>query len=366
MDAERTTGQGTWAAARHPDHPQGQLRHVRPADERRLTGAREPSAEGTTPSSFAGSATRAPSSSASRTCTSWRRASRRSARSAARRSIPMIRVAARVARAAAPAPRSPRASRRWVGARTRVDRFAFRPRSAVSPGLRPTQGLVSRSGVMPLSHTQDIPGPLARTVTRSRDRARRHGRSRSADAATRVLDGRHVATISPTRCAHDCAYAARASEFSRTTSRMPTARFSTPCAPAIRAMKAAGADTVRRRHRRIRQPARRHERHQLRAQVRHDRLPGEHAGRAGQVDRRHSRGVVSRARHSRRDSSSPTVWARATTTPYQARAGASGRARARPHHRRSWTACDSTRSSTRRCAASRSFLATRSWDRHAR
>src|SRR5678810_178063 len=31
-------------------------------------------------------------------------------------------------------------------------------------GLRPTQGLISRSGVMPLSHTQDIPGPLARTV----------------------------------------------------------------------------------------------------------------------------------------------------------------------------------------------------------
>lgn len=32
-------------------------------------------------------------------------------------------------------------------------------------GLRPTQGIVSRSGIMPLSHTQDIGGPLARTVT---------------------------------------------------------------------------------------------------------------------------------------------------------------------------------------------------------
>ncbi|MBX3148021.1 MAG: amidase [Gemmatimonadales bacterium] len=31
-------------------------------------------------------------------------------------------------------------------------------------GLRPTQGLVSRSGVQPLSHTQDIAGPLARTA----------------------------------------------------------------------------------------------------------------------------------------------------------------------------------------------------------
>ncbi len=32
-------------------------------------------------------------------------------------------------------------------------------------GLRPTQGLVSRSGIVPLSHTQDIGGPMARTVT---------------------------------------------------------------------------------------------------------------------------------------------------------------------------------------------------------
>ena len=32
-------------------------------------------------------------------------------------------------------------------------------------GLRPTQGLFSRDGIMPLSHTQDTPGPLARTVT---------------------------------------------------------------------------------------------------------------------------------------------------------------------------------------------------------
>jgi Asp-tRNA(Asn)/Glu-tRNA(Gln) amidotransferase A subunit family amidase len=32
-------------------------------------------------------------------------------------------------------------------------------------GLRPTQGLVSRSGIIPLSRTQDIAGPLARTVT---------------------------------------------------------------------------------------------------------------------------------------------------------------------------------------------------------
>ena len=32
-------------------------------------------------------------------------------------------------------------------------------------GLRPTHGLISRSGIVPLSHTQDIGGPLARTAT---------------------------------------------------------------------------------------------------------------------------------------------------------------------------------------------------------
>ena len=31
-------------------------------------------------------------------------------------------------------------------------------------GIKPTIGLVSRSGVIPLSHTQDVPGPLGRTV----------------------------------------------------------------------------------------------------------------------------------------------------------------------------------------------------------
>ena len=31
-------------------------------------------------------------------------------------------------------------------------------------GLRPTQGLVSRTGIVPLSHTQDIGGPMARTA----------------------------------------------------------------------------------------------------------------------------------------------------------------------------------------------------------
>jgi len=32
-------------------------------------------------------------------------------------------------------------------------------------GLKPTVGLISRSGVIPISHSQDTPGPMARTVT---------------------------------------------------------------------------------------------------------------------------------------------------------------------------------------------------------
>ncbi len=57
-------------------------------------------------------------------------------------------------------------------------------------GLRPTSGLVSRDGVIPLSHTQDVTGPLARTVsdlaialdvTVGRD---------SADTVTRALETR--------------------------------------------------------------------------------------------------------------------------------------------------------------------------------
>jgi amidase len=32
-------------------------------------------------------------------------------------------------------------------------------------GVKPTVGLVSRSGVVPISHTQDTPGPMARTVS---------------------------------------------------------------------------------------------------------------------------------------------------------------------------------------------------------
>ena len=59
-------------------------------------------------------------------------------------------------------------------------------------GLRPTKGLSSIDGILPLSHTQDVGGPLARTM---RDLAialdATIGRD-PADPATALLDGREV------------------------------------------------------------------------------------------------------------------------------------------------------------------------------
>lgn len=59
-------------------------------------------------------------------------------------------------------------------------------------GLRPTQGLVSRDGIIPLSHTQDIAGPLARTAMDLAIALDATVGPDPADAATRVLQGRPV------------------------------------------------------------------------------------------------------------------------------------------------------------------------------
>jgi Asp-tRNA(Asn)/Glu-tRNA(Gln) amidotransferase A subunit family amidase len=59
-------------------------------------------------------------------------------------------------------------------------------------GLRPTQGMVSRGGVIPLSHTQDVTGPLARTVTDLAIALDVTVGADAADTGTRVLAGRPV------------------------------------------------------------------------------------------------------------------------------------------------------------------------------
>lgn len=63
-------------------------------------------------------------------------------------------------------------------------------------GLRPTQGLVSRTGVMPLSHTQDIAGPLARTVTDLAIALDITVGADPADPQSKLLDGRTLPKFS--------------------------------------------------------------------------------------------------------------------------------------------------------------------------
>lgn len=57
-------------------------------------------------------------------------------------------------------------------------------------GLRPTMGLVSRTGIVPLSHTQDIGGPMARTVADLAVALDVTMGLDEADRATHVLRGR--------------------------------------------------------------------------------------------------------------------------------------------------------------------------------
>jgi amidase len=67
-----------------------------------------------------------------------------------------------------------------AGVGTETDGSVVCPSSANGlAGMKPTVGLVSRSGVIPISHTQDTPGPMARTV---RDVAILLGRMAGADA----------------------------------------------------------------------------------------------------------------------------------------------------------------------------------------
>ena len=57
-------------------------------------------------------------------------------------------------------------------------------------GLRPTKGLSSIDGIIPLSHTQDVGGPLARTVTDLAIGLDATIGADAADPATRILEDR--------------------------------------------------------------------------------------------------------------------------------------------------------------------------------
>lgn len=109
-------------------------------------------------------------------------------------------------------------------------------------GLRPTHGLVSRTGVMPLSHTQDIAGPIARTVGDLAVALDATVGPDPADTSTRVLAGRplprFVDALSA-RALRGARIGILANYFTDADGEiLDTVRA------AIRAMHAAGADTV--------------------------------------------------------------------------------------------------------------------------
>jgi amidase len=109
-------------------------------------------------------------------------------------------------------------------------------------GLRPTQGLVSRTGVMPLSHTQDIAGPLARTVTDLAIALDVTVGADPADTVTRVLERRPVPRFLDSLSAdalHNSRIGILANYFTDADGEVVDTVRS-----AIRAMRAAGADTV--------------------------------------------------------------------------------------------------------------------------
>jgi amidase len=84
---------------------------------------------------------------------------------------------------------------------TETDGSVTSPAAACSlVGMKPTIGLVSRSGIIPIAHSQDTAGPMARTVTDAaillgalagvdpRDTATRSSRAAANTDYTRVLD----------------------------------------------------------------------------------------------------------------------------------------------------------------------------------
>lgn len=93
-----------------------------------------------------------------------------------------------------------------VGVGTETDGSIVDPSSRCSlVGIKPTVGLVSRAGIIPISHSQDTAGPMARTVTDAaillttlagidaRDAATADSKGRAATDYTKFLDARGLA-----------------------------------------------------------------------------------------------------------------------------------------------------------------------------
>ena len=81
----------------------------------------------------------------------------------------------------------------WAAVGTETDGSVVCP-SAMNGivGLKPTVGLVSRTYVVPISHSQDTPGPMARSVRDAAMLLSAMAGSDPADAATRDADAHRV------------------------------------------------------------------------------------------------------------------------------------------------------------------------------
>ena len=171
LDQERGSEGVARAAARHPGPAQGQHRHRRPdADHGRLAG----------PGRLAGRAQDA--TVAARLRAGRRRHPRQDEHERvgqlpldplvqrlerARRAdaaIPTSSTAPPAAPAPARRPRSPPASPRVASAPRRTARSSAPSAACAVVGIKPTVGLTSRAGVIPIAHSQDTVGPMARTV----------------------------------------------------------------------------------------------------------------------------------------------------------------------------------------------------------
>jgi len=85
-----------------------------------------------------------------------------------------------------------------VGIGTETDGSIICP-SAVAAlgGIKPTAGLVSRDGIIPISHSQDTAGPMARSVADAATLLAAISGPDAADAATRAGEGHVVADYTP-------------------------------------------------------------------------------------------------------------------------------------------------------------------------
>ena len=111
-------------------------------------------------------------------------------------------------------------------------------------GLRPTKGLSSINGIVPLSHTQDVGGPLARTVMDLAIALDATVGSDPGDSATHILDGR----VLPTFVASLDTTSLRGARFGVLTAHFGTEADDQEGARIVRAalekMKARGAEIV--------------------------------------------------------------------------------------------------------------------------